>query len=97
MRKFNKLLSFEWNKGNFNKNWVKHKVSNKECEEVFFDSNRLIFKDHLHSGGEERFRIIAKTKKGRLLFISFTKRRTKIRVISARPTNKRELKLYYRK
>lgn len=87
------VLEFEWDKGNIEKN-RKHGVEDREAEEAFLDEYKKTFKDHLHSAGEERFRIIGKTKKGKLLFIAFTIRKTKIRVISARKVNKRELALY---
>jgi len=39
--KFKKILlkctGFEWDEGNKDKNWIKHKVSNSECEEIFFN------------------------------------------------------------
>jgi len=94
MIKLRKPIEFQWDKGNSDKNWTKHKVSNKECEEAFFDNNRKIFKDKLHSGKEERYRIVGKTKKKRLLFIVFTIRRKKIMIISARNINKKEEYLY---
>lgn len=87
-------IGFVWDKGNIDKNWKKHKVPNKECEETFFDKNKRIFKDKLHSGKEERFRIVGKTKKNRLLFIVFTIRNRKVRVISARDINKKEVHFY---
>ena len=43
---------------------------------------------------EERFLIIGKTKKGRLLYQIFTIRGDKIRVISSRDINKKEVGLY---
>ena len=88
---------FIWDKGNKDKNWLKHKVTNEECEEIFFDKNKKIFKDKLHSKREERFRIAGKTKKGRLLFVVFTIRRAKVRIISARDINKKEVYLYEKK
>ena len=90
-------IGFIWNKGNIDKNWTRHKVTNQECEEVFFDGKKKIFKDKLHSGKEERFRIIGKTKKERLLFVVFTIRKDKIRIISARDINKKEVYLYEEK
>lgn len=93
----NRVFEFEWDKGNIDKNLKKHGVKNGEAEEVFFDKKRFIFKDKLHSFGEERFRIIGKTKKKRLLFIVFTKRGKKIRIISARDINKKEVFLYEKK
>lgn len=92
--KINKnAFEFSWDKGNINKN-LKHKVDDKEAEEVFLDENKKTFKDKLHSNGEERFRIVGKTRKGRLLFVAFTIRGKKIRIISARDINKKEVKLY---
>lgn len=87
------IKGFVWDKGNIDKNWRKHRVTDRECEEVFFDENKKIFKDKLHSRGEERFRIVGKTKKGRLLFVVFTIRNKKIRVISARDINRKERRL----
>lgn len=85
---------FIWNKGNKDKNWLKHKVTNKQAEEAFFDENKKISKDKLHSKKEKRFIILGTTKKNRLLFIVFTIRNKKIRVISARNINRKERKLY---
>ena len=96
MRVDKNLKEFIWDKGNIEKN-KKHHVEDKETEEVFFDKHRFIFKDKVHSQHEERFRILGKTKKGRLLFVVFTKRGNKIRVISARDINKKEVYLYEEK
>ncbi|OGG16538.1 hypothetical protein A3D05_05785 [Candidatus Gottesmanbacteria bacterium RIFCSPHIGHO2_02_FULL_40_24] len=90
-------LEFQWDKGNIGKSFKKHKVKDKEAEELFFDKKHKIFKDRLHSKGEERFRIAGKTKKGRLLFIVFTISAKKIRIISARDINKKEVYLYEEK
>jgi len=90
-------IRFEWDKGNKDKNWLKHGVTNEECEEVFFDKNKKILKDILHSNKEKRFIILGKTKKGRLLFVVFTIRKKKLRVISARDINKKEVILYEKK
>lgn len=94
MEVLKELIRFIWDKGNIDKNWKKHKVSNKECEEVFFDESKKIAKDKLHSEKEDRFIILGKTKKERLLFIIFTIRNNKIRIISARDINRKEKKLY---
>ena len=93
--KFNReVLEFDWDKGNRDKNKTKHHVNDKEAEEVFFDRNKKTFKDRLHSGNEERFRVVGRTEKKRLLFVVFTKRNKKIRIISARDVNKKERCLY---
>ena len=91
-----KLLEFEWDKGNLEKN-QKHGIENSECEEPFFDDNKVILRDILHSGSENRFILLGKTKRERLLFVVFTTRETKIRIISARDLNRKERHLYERK
>lgn len=88
-----KALEFEWDKGNIGKN-KKHKVEDRESEEPFFDENKVIYKDILHSGKEERFILLGQTKKKRLLYIVFTQRKNKIRIISVRDINKKEVFLY---
>jgi uncharacterized DUF497 family protein len=88
-----KSLEFEWDKGNIGKN-KKRKVGDSEAEEVFFDRNKIVFKDALHSGKELRFILIGKTKKGRLLYLVFTKRKSKIRIVSARDINRKEVNIY---
>lgn len=93
---FKKSFEFEWDKGN-NEKPKKHGLTLGETEETFFDKNKVTFKDILHSGREERFRILGKTKKGKLLFVVFTKRNSKIRVVTARRINKKEVYLYEKK
>lgn len=88
------LQQFDWDRWNVDKIRQKHKVEPHECEEVFFDDDKVILKDTLHSEEEERFVLSGKTKGGRLLFVVFTKRGNKIRVISGRDTNKKERGLY---
>lgn len=94
MKIFRSPIAFEWDHGNRGKNLLKHRVSDTECEEVFFDQRKKILKDVLHSGTEERYLLIGLTKKRRLLFISFTIRNQKIRVMSARDLNRKEYPLY---
>ena len=86
-------VEFEWDSGNQGKN-AKHRVVDVECEEPFFDRDKVVLKDPLHSGQEERFILIGQTKKHRVLFIVFTRRKNKIRVISARDLNRKERYLY---
>ncbi|NCN82350.1 MAG: BrnT family toxin [Candidatus Pacebacteria bacterium] len=83
-------IEFAWDDGNQDKNFLKHNVSTQEAEEVFFDPKRKIAKDFLHSKKEDRYLVIGKTSSGRKLFIVFTPRNKKIRIVSARDLNKRE-------
>jgi uncharacterized DUF497 family protein len=90
-----KALQFDWDSGNSDKNKLTHAVEDWECEEVFFDRKKVILKDKFHSGNEERFLMLGKTKQERLLYIVFTIRDEKIRIISARDIKKRkEIELY---
>lgn len=88
------LVEFDWDRGNIDKNWEKHRVRDGEAEEVFFDENKKLFRDKLHSEEEPRYIIFGKTKKDRLLCVVFTVRKNKLRIISARDINKEERKLY---
>jgi uncharacterized DUF497 family protein len=95
VKKLPSVISFQWDEGNQNKNWKKHKVTHTEAEEVFFDPYKMIAKDRLHSGAEERNVIIGETKNKRVLFVVFTIRGTRIRVISARDYGHGKQSLYY--
>ena len=87
---------FEWDEGNADKNWLKHGVSQGECEEIFFNSPLLIVADEAHSGAEARFYALGQTEAARLLFVVLTIRGNLIRVISARDMNRAERKEYLR-
>lgn len=89
-------LEFEWDEANKNKIVAKHKLTAAECEEAF--ANEYIFSqpDILHSKKEERYILISKTNKQKHLFIVYTLRKNKIRVISARSMHKKE-QLFYEK
>jgi uncharacterized protein len=88
------VVKFEWDSGNSNKNWGKHFVKNEEAEEVFFNMPLLVAEDVKHSAKESRFFCLGQTNSSRSLFISFTVRARKIRIISARDMNKKERKIY---
>ncbi|MBI3754192.1 MAG: BrnT family toxin, partial [Deltaproteobacteria bacterium] len=88
------IEGFDWDKGNITKNWERHKVSHVECEEVFFSTPFVVKDDEPHSSVEDRYYVLGKTDKDRLLFIVFTIRKNKIRVISARDMNRKEIKIY---
>ena len=86
---FSKIDGFEWDKGNL-EHIRKHDVGYKECEDIFYNKPLLVSFDPDHSQIEKRFRALGLTKKKRLLFLSFTIRSRRIRVISARDQNKKE-------
>lgn len=94
MKVINKSISFEWDSGNINKNLEKHLISAEVSEEPFGDPSLLTFPDPTHSKIEDRYHLIGKTKLGDTLFITYTLRKDKIRIISARVANKKERSLY---
>lgn len=87
-------LEFDWDLGNIEKNWEKHKVSSKEAEEVFTNKPLEIFEDITHSQIERRFVALGITNRVRKLYIVFTVRKQKIRIISARDQSRKERRLY---
>ncbi len=88
------LTGFDWDDGNRDKNWIKHKVSNSECEEIFFNLPLLVEADAKHSIFEKRYYVLGQTNQSRFLFVIFTERNQKIRVISARDMNRKERSIY---
>lgn len=97
MRVLPKVIKFEWDKGNLDKNYRKHGISVKESEELFLNENILFNDDIKHSQKEKRFIAIGKTLEDKILFAVFNFRKDKIRIISARPANKKEKKKYEEK
>lgn len=92
--RFDSDLEFDWDLGNLDKNWLKHKVNYKEAEQAFFDQKALRTVDLVHSHAEDRWLLLGKTDKSMLLSIFFTVRNNKIRVISARPMSRKERNTY---
>lgn len=91
---FKNIYEFDWDKGNITKSLFNHGVEYVECEQVFFNKPLLINYDYTHSSRESRFRALGRTDSNRYLFIIFTIRENKIRVISARDQSKKERKQY---
>lgn len=87
------VTGFEWDKANIS-HIAKHAVIADEAEEVFSDLDNVLDEDIEHSTVEKRFLIIGKTQEGRLLYQILTRRGDKIRVISSRDINKKEVALY---
>lgn len=88
------IIEFEWDSGNLDKSYQKHGVSPKEIEEIFLDNDLGIVPDVGHSQKEQRFIALGKTFEKKNLFVVFTLRREKIRVISARRMHRKEAEKY---
>ena len=97
MLNLTKITGFEWDKGNSDKSYLKHGITQNEAEKIFLDKNLFFQDDIKHSSKEERFIGIGMTKVDKILFTAFTIRSKKIRVISARIANQKERRLYEEK
>lgn len=91
---FSRYQGFDWDGGNADKIWRKHKVSPFECEQVFFNQPFVVAPDDAHSQAEARFYALGRTDARRTLFLVFTARRALIRIVSARDMSRREREVY---
>lgn len=89
-----KLERFDWDEGNREKNWKKHKVTIKEAEEVFANKPLKFVPDEKHSKVETRYVAYGKTNNNRRLSVFFTIRKNIFRIISARDQSRKERKAY---
>ncbi|GIK72771.1 MAG: membrane protein [Chloroflexota bacterium] len=87
-------LRFQWDKSKAAANLRKHGIPFDEAPSVFLDPFSLVVSDDEHSSAEERFVIIGRSIKHRLLVVVFTDRDREIRLISARRAAKGEQKTY---
>lgn len=85
---------FEWDEGNSSKNWIRHRISQTEAEQIFVNRPVLVIGDVAHSGIEARYFSFGRTDAGRLLTVVFTVRGHLLRVVSARPMSRRERRGY---
>jgi len=85
---------FQWDTGNAEKNWDRHRVSRTECEQIFFNVPLIVAPDIQHSRDEARWYSLGHTDGGRHLFVVFTIRDDLVRVISARDMSRRERRVY---
>lgn len=90
-------VEFEWDRGNIDKNLTKHRVTNKEAEEIFDCERKFIYEDVKHSLTEVRYMIWGTTNKDRKLTLFFTIRKGKVRIISARDMSRKERREYEKK
>ena len=66
----------------------------KEAEKVFLDENLQVERDVQHQEIEERFVAVGKIQENKTLFVVFTLRKDRVRVISARIADKKERSIY---
>lgn len=87
---------FEWDPLKDEINREKHGVSFAEACEVFA-SPTVSAPDERFPYGEERWITVGETGRGHVLVIAHTQRALRLRIISARPANKKERLAFYAK
>ena len=87
-------LEFEWNPAKAERNLQEHGVSFDDATTVFRDTLSVTISDPDHSGSENRFIDIGMSHRMQLLVVSYTERKDKIRIISARRATRAERKNY---
>jgi hypothetical protein len=90
-------LSFTWDERKNRQNQKKHGVSFDEAQSVFFDDQAREFFDPEHSEDEERFLLIGRSYRLRVLLICHCLRGREgvIRIISARRATAKERAVYH--
>ncbi len=62
-------LTFEWDNEKNRKNQQKHSISFEEAKSVFYDDSAIQFWDEEHSDAEDRFLLLGRSSKMRILLI----------------------------
>jgi uncharacterized protein len=86
--------AFEWDDDKAASNVRKHGVTFEMARDVFDDPFILEREDRAQDAGEDRYSVLG-ISEGRLLFVGFTHRGDRIRIISARLATTRERKSYH--
>lgn len=87
-------LEFEWDRDNLDKNYEKHGISAKEAEEIFVNEELFVLPDVKHSQKEPRYIALGSTRERKNLFVVFTVRNEKIRIVSVRSMHRKEIEKY---
>jgi uncharacterized DUF497 family protein len=89
-------LRFEWDKDKNRINQKKHGVSFEEAKSVFYDDQAIQFWDNDHSNEEERFLLLGRSYKMRILIVvhCYREEESVIRIISARKATQNESQQY---
>lgn len=85
----------EWDEEKNKINKIKHGISFQTARLVFADENLVKVADEEHSIYEERYKIIGKVGRKKIILLVCTDRINKIRIISARQANMQERGVYF--
>ena len=86
-------FEFEWDEEKAAANFRKHGIRFETAVRVFEDPDIKDYYDDYHSRREERYQVIGKV--NQILFVVYTERRDRIRLISARKATKTERRYYF--
>ena len=86
-------IKFEWDEEKNKLNYKKHGIRFESAVLVFDDEYRIDLYDEAHSEFEDRFNTIGMVDD--VLFVVYTERMDRIRLISARIATEWERRLYY--
>jgi uncharacterized protein len=87
-------LRFTWDARKAKANLKKHGVTFTEAATAFADPLSITIPDPEHSDIEERFILIGQSQHQHLVVVAHVERGDVIRIISARPANRRERTAY---
>jgi uncharacterized DUF497 family protein len=87
-------LEFDWDPLKAQANLRKHRVPFLKACEVFKDVNRLERLDNSGQYGEERWNVLGRVEQA-ILFVVYTQRGERIRLISARRATRNEQQTYW--
>jgi len=88
-------VEFDWHVAKASANLNAHGVSFELARTVFKDPLRIEFVDDREDYGEDRFLTIGMAEGQSLLFVAYTEREERIRIISARRATQREQDDYF--
>jgi hypothetical protein len=90
-----RVIEFDWDQWNVQKNEIKHGVSRLEAESAFYDPRYKMYEDVRHSTSREaRYLLYGRSLENRVPMVGFTVRGARVRVITARPASRRERHIY---
>ena len=85
-------MQFEWDEDKAALNLKKHGVDFRDAVHVFYDVNRIEWFDIAHSVDEDRYNTIGMVRD--VIFVVYTERRERTRIISARKATPKERRMY---
>ena len=86
-------MEIEWDNNKAASNLIKHKIDFEDAKNIFLDPNRLEREDK-RDYDETRIQVIGIVNQV-VLFVVYTQRNGRYRIISARRANKNEQRQYY--